>query len=265
MTRLISGAVLLALFGSAAWWGSPLLLLAIAALVAALGATEYAALASHLGAPMARVPVAVAAAAVTAAVAWPAAQAALPVVMAAVLAFGLLGVGRGLPAPDSLARVAAPVFGVLYLGLPLGALIAVRWAYGREAMLLPVLVVAVSDTAQYYTGRLLGRRPLSPALSPKKTIEGALGGLVFGSVAFAAAAAWWWPATPLALRLVLGAALVALGISGDLFESMIKRSAGVKDSSALIPGHGGVLDRIDALLFVAPFYYVVMRSLVLPA
>jgi len=70
---------------------------------------------------------------------------------------------------------------------------------------------------------------------------------------------WVLPAMPLVMRLLLGVTVVALGMAGDLFESMLKRSAGVKDSSALIPGHGGVLDRIDALLFAAPVYYVVLR------
>ena len=75
----------------------------------------------------------------------------------------------------------------------------------------------------------------------------------------AAVGAWWLPTVPVALRALLGVAIVALGIAGDLFESMLKRSAGVKDSSALIPGHGGVLDRIDALLFAAPVYYIVLE------
>jgi phosphatidate cytidylyltransferase len=75
----------------------------------------------------------------------------------------------------------------------------------------------------------------------------------------AIAGAWWLPAAPAVLRVLLGVAIVALGIAGDLFESMLKRSAGVKDSSSLIPGHGGVLDRIDALLFAAPVYYVVLK------
>jgi phosphatidate cytidylyltransferase len=264
VTRLLSGLALVAVFGAAAWWGPPVLVVVMAAGVAAAGAVEYAALAGALGADCPRGPIAVAAGVVTIAVAWPGLQA-LPVVMAVALVFPLLGVARGVVSADGLARAASPVFGALYLGLPLGALAAVRWDFGREAMILPVASVILSDTAQYYCGRTFGRRPLAPALSPRKTIEGALGGLVIGAVGFAALAGAWWPPTPLAVRLAVGASVVALGISGDLFESLLKRAAGVKDSSALIPGHGGVLDRIDSLLFVAPFYYVVVRHLVQPA
>jgi phosphatidate cytidylyltransferase len=130
---------------------------------------------------------------------------------------------------------------------------------GREALFLLLLTVMVSDTAQYYSGRAFGRRLLAPAISPKKTIEGAVGGVVFGTALLTIAGSWWLPTIPAALRALVGAAIVVLGIVGDLFESMLKRSAGVKDSSALIPGHGGVLDRIDALLFAAPIYYVVLK------
>jgi phosphatidate cytidylyltransferase len=120
-----------------------------------------------------------------------------------------------------------------------------------------MLTVIVSDIAQYYTGRTLGRRLLAPAISPKKTVEGAIGGLVFGTAVFAVAGVWWLPIVPAIARVGMGMGIVAVGIAGDLFESMLKRSANVKDSSAIIPGHGGVLDRIDALLFAAPFFYVV--------
>ena len=122
-----------------------------------------------------------------------------------------------------------------------------------------MLTVAMSDTAQYYTGRAFGRRPLAPAISPKKTIEGAIGGFIAAPLFLAIVGAWWLPAVPVGLRVVLGMAIVAVGIAGDLFESMLKRSAGVKDSSALIPGHGGILDRIDALLFAAPVYYILLK------
>ena len=138
-------------------------------------------------------------------------------------------------------------------------MVALRALRGREALFLLLLTVMVSDTAQYYSGRAFGRRLLAPAISPKKTIEGAVGGVVFGTALLTIAGGWWLPTIPAALRALVGAAIVVLGIVGDLFESMLKRSAGVKDSSALIPGHGGVLDRIDALLFAAPIYYVVLK------
>src|SRR5262249_12646465 len=99
----------------------------------------------------------------------------------------------------------------------------------------------------------------APAISPKKTIEGAVGGFLFGALVLASVGAWWMPDRPVVLRALLGIAVVALGIAGDLFESMLKRSAGVKDSSGLIPGHSGVLDRIDALLLAALIYYLFLK------
>jgi len=264
VTRFLSGAVLLALFAGAAWWAPPPLLLAVAVLVAVLAILEYCTLAAHLGARVRTVPAAAAAAALCTALAWPGAVLA-PVVMAVVVANGALAVGRGRTDLDTLSRVSAGVLGPLYIGLPLGALMAVRWEFGREAALLLIVIVVASDTAQYYTGRTFGRRPLAPTLSPKKTVEGAVGGLAAGALTLALVGHWWWPAAPIGLRAGLGAVLVVLGITGDLFESMLKRAAGVKDSSALIPGHGGVLDRIDALLFAAPVYYTMMRYLARPA
>jgi phosphatidate cytidylyltransferase len=121
--------------------------------------------------------------------------------------------------------------------------------------------IVISDSAQYYTGRAVGRRPLAPSISPKKTLEGAIGGLVFGTLAFVIGARFVFAETPVALLVLVGASIAALGIVGDLFESLLKRSAGVKDSGALIPGHGGVLDRIDSWLFAAPVYYVFVRYL----
>lgn len=264
MTRVLSGVVLLAIVGSAAWWAPAPWLLVLAVIVAMLAASEYATLAGELGAPVPTVAVVSATAIVCVAMAWPAARLE-PVILSLVVLAGALAVARGAPAADSLSRVAAMVFGPLYIGLPLGALIAVRWQHGREAALLLLVIVIVSDTAQYYSGRLVGRRPLAPALSPKKTVEGAMGGLVAGSAALVIVGAWWWSEAPIAVRAAAGATLVLLGITGDLFESMLKRAAGVKDSSSLIPGHGGMLDRIDALLFAAPIYYILVRYFGQPA
>src|SRR5262245_55028025 len=158
---------------------------------------------------------------------------------------------------DALAAVSVALFPSWYLAVPLGALVAIRAGEGGAvSLLLLVLTIVVSDTAQYYTGRLTGRHLLAPAISPKKTVEGAIGGLVFGTLVFAILGGWPLERVPVALRVIVGLAIVLAGIAGDLFESMLKRSAGVKDSSSIIPGHGGVHDRIDALLFAAPVYFL---------
>ena len=99
-----------------------------------------------------------------------------------------------------LARAGAAIFPLLYLGLPIGALVALRLLRGREALFLLMLTVMISDTAQYYSGRAFGRRPLAPAISPKKTVEGAVGGFVFGALTLAAIGVWWLPDMPIALR-----------------------------------------------------------------
>jgi phosphatidate cytidylyltransferase len=190
--------------------------------------------------------------------AWPGVSM-LPVLVATVLIAVASALVYGQPDRGRLAAVAATVFAPLYLGLPLGGLVNVRWLDGREAAILLVVTIVVSDTSQYYAGRLFGRRLLAPAISPKKTVAGAVGGFVGGSLAMTVLGAAWLPDVPVPVRFLLGLAIVAVGIGGDLFESVIKRAAQVKDSSALIPGHGGVLDRIDALLLAAPVYLVVLR------
>ena len=123
-----------------------------------------------------------------------------------------------------------------------------------------MLTVIVSDTAQYYTGRAVRPPSAGAGDQPEENRRGRRRRFrVRRRCCWPSSGSWWLPGVPLPVRVALGAAVVALGIAGDLFESMLKRSAGVKDSSALIPGHGGVLDRIDALLFAAPVYYVVLK------
>jgi phosphatidate cytidylyltransferase len=147
----------------------------------------------------------------------------------------------------------------VYLAIPLGIAAGLHADRGPLALLVPFLVVVASDSAQYYGGRTLGRHKLAPLISPKKTVEGAISGLVVG----AAVTPWLFhfidPRPPLWLLAVLGLLIAIIGIVGDLFESLLKRSSGIKDSSHLIPGHGGILDRIDALLFVFPTYYLFLR------
>jgi phosphatidate cytidylyltransferase len=257
MVRILSAAVLIPVFFGSIWYLPSLALLAVAEAVLALAFVEYAGLAEALGA---RVPRAVsgAAAMATCAAVGLGVPLELPLV-AALVGLGALAVGSRAPAPGVLGDVAAAVFPIVYLGLPIGSFVALHQLAGREVVVLLLATVVVSDSAQYFTGRWFGRTRLAPAISPKKTVEGALGGFVAAPVAMAIAAHWWLPGRSVGWVLLVGLAIVGLGIVGDLFESLLKRSAGVKDSSALIPGHGGVLDRIDAMLFAAPVFYIVLR------
>ena len=262
MTRVLSGAALVILTIAIVWFATPLLFFAAGEGLLVLAFVEYVALArAHkLDVPAWPAGAAVALTCATFSRAalggWFALDA---VLLSAFVAIGALSLPRWRGGADALPQAAAAFLPILYIGLPIGALVSIREMRGPQGVFLLMLTVMVSDTAQYYTGRLFGRRPLAPAISPKKTVEGAIGGFVFGTLLLVAAGHWWMADVPVALRAMLGAAIVALGIAGDLFESMLKRSAGVKDSSALIPGHGGVLDRIDALLFAAPVYYVVLK------
>ncbi|MCC7417605.1 MAG: phosphatidate cytidylyltransferase [Acidobacteria bacterium] len=264
MTRVLSGAALLILAVLVVWLAPAALFLAAAELLLVAAFVEYAALARASGLAVPAVPAGAAAALTAAAFARlgraGAAGAPLDVVlMAALVGLGAVSLARWQGGRGAVAAAAAAVFPCLYLGLPIGAMIGIRESRGPEALFLMMLTVFASDTAQYYAGRAVGRRPLAARISPKKTVEGAIGGFLAGAAVLAIVGAWWLPAAPAALRAALGAAIVALGIAGDLFESMLKRSAGVKDSSTLIPGHGGILDRVDALLFAAPVYYIVLK------
>lgn len=258
MTRLASGLVMIAAVLGVLWYAPPWLFVLFLEAVVVAGVVEYAGLMERSGVPVPRVLAAAAAAAVCAGVAWPGAHA-VPILAAAVLVTLLTVLTSSQPAVQVPAAAAATLFPALYLGVPLALAASVRAGWGREVLLLGLLVVLASDTAQYYTGTRLGRHRLAPAISPKKTVEGAAGGFVAGVAVMAGLGPLWLPALPVPRLVAIGIVLVGLGIAGDLFESLLKRSVGVKDSSALIPGHGGVLDRIDAFLFVIPGYFLVLR------
>jgi phosphatidate cytidylyltransferase len=203
----------------------------------------------------------------------------LPLSTGVLVVLALLGLSvwrRGVDGRPLIA-VGATVLGIVYVAIPLGYGYALRYfdyAVGRAAgatvLLLPVLCTWASDVGAYAAGRLIGGPKLVPAVSPGKTVSGAIGGLVASA---AVAAAY----EPLLLKpvaqlgfapgraLLFGVVMSVAAQLGDLVESLLKRDAGVKDSSRLIPGHGGVLDRVDSLLFVLPVSYVVLRWLLLPA
>ena len=262
MTRLLSGVALAAAaLGAILFLPFPALR-AIACLVAALGAHEYLGIVDPNGRRLDRAPILILVVLVCWSFSAPGGQGqpgALGV--RSLLVLGVAWAGLEVAwRRFGIARVRARLLAPLYLGMPLGMLAAIQLEGGHMATLLVIAGVVVSDSAQYYTGRRFGRRPLAPTISPKKTIEGAVGGLVIGTIFMMVAGRWVLPDAPSGALALLGAVVVVLGICGDLFESRLKRAAGVKDSSGLIPGHGGILDRIDALLFAVPAYYLYLLS-----
>jgi phosphatidate cytidylyltransferase len=174
------------------------------------------------------------------------------------------------PGGDPLPAVAATVLGALYVGGTLAFVIFLRglpgvagegpgWP-GAVLLIFPLAVTWFGDSAAYFVGRKWGRRKLIPSVSPGKTVEGGVGGLAGAMVASVLYALFLLgpqdPSTlPLAAAAVLGLLIGVLAQVGDLAESVLKREAGVKDSGALLPGHGGVLDRFDAVFFTVPVTY----------
>ena len=256
MARVLSALALLPLVIGTIWFLPWWATLVLAEVVLLLAFREYAALATAYGASLSHGVTVVGVAATAVAVAF---DVTLVVLMAAGLTIGIVSLATGRRGSQMLLDVASSLFPLLYLGLPIGALVAVQEFAGREAVLLLLATIMVSDTAQYYGGRWLGRTPLAPAISPKKTVEGALFGLAAGVALMLVIATPGLDRSTVPQRALLGVALVGLGIAGDLFESQLKRGAGVKDASVLIPGHGGMLDRIDSLLFAAPGFYLFLK------
>ena len=179
----------------------------------------------------------------------------LPTVLL-LLVIGALAAGLGASASvDGAARrIAWLLGGPLYVGATLSTLTMLHAApRGGAWVLFSMFLAFLSDTGAYFAGRAFGKRPLAPTISPKKTVEGSIGGLaaatlgalVLGATLLEGAAPLW----QLALLAPVGA---GLGQAGDLLESLLKRSCGVKDSGNVLPGHGGLLDRSDALMFTGP-------------
>jgi phosphatidate cytidylyltransferase len=158
--------------------------------------------------------------------------------------------------PTAAIRVTTTVFGAFWLGVGMAALAVVRRDAGDDGpgwVVLALMLSWLSDTGAYFAGRFLGKRKLYEAVSPKKTIAGAFGG-VGGAVAGALLAHYGFlRSLPLAHGIALALVAGSLGQAGDLGESLLKRSFGVKDSGGIVPGHGGILDRVDALLVTGGF------------
>lgn len=161
------------------------------------------------------------------------------------------------PLQDSLPSSAIAVLATTYVGMLGGSLIRLRndFPVGWKLVFFLLLVVWLGDSGAYYVGRSFGKHKLSPRISPKKTVEGLAGGIVTSIVAAIVIHFTFFKEFPLHHAVIAGVILSFAGVIGDLAESMWKRSAEVKDSGTLIPGHGGFLDRFDSIFFTAPILY----------
>ncbi len=269
--RVIVSVVAVPVVVAAAYFGrAPLA--ALLGIIAALGAWELNRIATAGGVRPLALSIPLAAAVPLLVQAYYEGVYALPISAAVVTLLVVVGAtiwARGVEGRP-LSAAAVTVLGVLYVGGTLSFAFGLRYhrftigaLAGTVLLFLPLVLTWASDIGAYFVGRAIGRRKLIPKVSPGKTVEGALGGLVFTVLV-----AWVYvllvlrPYAQLSLTavgiVVFGVAISVAAQVGDLAESLFKREAGVKDSSKLIPGHGGVLDRVDSLLFVLPVAYLLL-------
>ena len=253
ITALIAAPLVIWIIG----WGHPMVFNAAIALVAVLAMVEFLSLGRHKGyeIPMALCIVI------------------MLIIMAAFILEDLsveVGMFTALlfipasyvfskrPLEDSLPSSAIAVLGTTYVGLLGGSLIRLRndFEIGSKLVFFLLLVVWLGDSGAYYVGRKFGKHKLSPRISPKKTIEGLAGGMAMSILTAVVIHLTFFNEFPLHHAIIAGAILSVAGVVGDLAESMWKRSADVKDSGTLLPGHGGFFDRFDSILFTAPILYI---------
>jgi phosphatidate cytidylyltransferase len=255
--RVATAVVVLPLLLAAFFLGPPLLAAGIAAVAVVIGLGEFFGLMKARGLAPFPVPGVVLLAAIFVEVARPVVPASLWPAVALVILASLLP--RGTDFATTVPSAALTLLGAAYLGSLGGSVAALRLLHpdtdGAWRLVLLLAIVMGSDTAAFFAGNAIGRHKLAPGISPGKTIEGAVGALLGGVAAAASVRSLGLPSVPMAHALLLGLAVSVLGIAGDLVESLLKRWAGVKDSGALFPGHGGMLDRLDSVLFGAPVLY----------
>lgn len=170
---------------------------------------------------------------------------------------------RGAPFEKMIASTGATILGVMYVAFLGSHLISMRMAFSpelsRHLLSFFFLVLMGADTGAYYAGRAFGKHKLAPSISPGKTWEGVIGGIGAALAMAAVSHFWFFRELPLKWILPLAAVMTLVGILGDLAESALKRGAGAKDAANILPGHGGILDRLDSLLFNAPLIYYFAR------
>lgn len=181
----------------------------------------------------------------------------LLILTANLMALSVFVLARFTTTPAIFDRIAKQVLGIVYIAVPLSLIVFLKIEHGALWIIWLLLVTFASDTGAFYSGRFFGSRPLSPNISPNKTIEGSLGGIALSMVIGFIFGWIFFGDIVLALKVIPCALLMAIaGQIGDLFESAMKRVSHIKDSGRMLPGHGGMLDRIDAVLLSIPVMYI---------
>jgi phosphatidate cytidylyltransferase len=279
LARILTAAVLIPLVLALVWWGPPALLAAVAAGVVILALLEFFNLAARVGLRAFRDWTLACAAGIfyaqyTAGLVETHSFQGVSIVREAgrtvsleavvlIFIFGIaaIGIGTRRPMYEVLPGIAASSAGLLFVALPFSYLVRIDEIErsGRMLVLFTLFLIWAGDTLAYFVGKALGHLPMAPELSPKKTWEGAFANLI-GSLLIALLFARWIEADKAALFVVAALGNIA-GQMGDLVESAYKRGAAAKDSGSLLPGHGGVLDRIDSLIFASPVVWAAWRWL----
>lgn len=287
--RIVTGVILIAVVVALVWWGPPWLLAIVAAIVAILALNEFFDLGERLGLRAFRKWSFVSAATLFYAqyatgmvethalgldVALTRRVGGIPVSIELVLLiflFGCVGIGLATrrPLQDVLPAISISSAGLLFVAVPFSYLIRIDEIAGgpsnenpgRAMILFTLALIWAGDTLAYFVGKFVGRVPMARALSPKKTWEGAAANMI-GSLLVAWAASRFMDVDIISLLIIAAAGNIA-GQMGDLIESAYKRGAGVKDSGTILPGHGGMLDRVDALILAAPVVWVLYSWIML--
>jgi phosphatidate cytidylyltransferase len=266
MKRILTALVALPILLYTVWSDTPYFFAALATIAILIALNEFYGLAAKAGArPFAIAGYAAALVLIGCFVFWP-----LQWAVAAMAALAIASLIAALTRPEemtvALASASSTVFGVVYVALLASFLVGVRMLpdsfaqrpisnLSSKLLTMFFAMVMMTDTGAYYTGRNIGRRKLAPRVSPGKTIEGAIGGFVAAIITGPLCKLIFFPEIPALHAAALGAGIGVLGQIGDLAESLLKRGAGVKDSGRIMPGHGGMLDRVDSILFCAPLLY----------
>jgi phosphatidate cytidylyltransferase len=253
--RVLSGLVLIPVVLGIVQYGSPLLFLALVTVAVMIGWYEYCRLTGQMGIKI---------------------NPAVGGVMCLLLVYCffhndfylvwlavclmslfITGYASGSTLEDALNQVAYSFLGVVYVSGLMGYFILLRgMEHGNHILFYLFMVIWSGDIAAYYVGKTIGKTPLAPRISPGKTLEGSGAGLVGSVGGGVAAQLLFFETLPLNHCLIMALLCGTMGQIGDLAESLFKRRAGVKDSGSLIPGHGGVLDRLDSLMFAGPAFYI---------